>query len=106
MFINTVLYIRQSRHSFQQLSKKNYKRSSSTIPKAPKDSSPKKQSHLQKVNQSYLEHMKNAFSYSMTSFKSGFIFFIHGCFPNVLVDNGSKSIQKLNKQLITKSNKN
>jgi hypothetical protein len=97
MFINTVLYIRRSRPHFQQLNKMSTHTNKNKTTK-------KQQSHLQELNQSYLEHMKNAFSYSMLSFKSGVVFFIHGCFPNVLVDNGSKWIKKLHEQLTTKPN--
>jgi hypothetical protein len=56
--------------------------------------------HLQELNITYIEHFKQAFSYSITSFKASIIFAIHAFFPNLLITTGSKMIKKLNEKFI------
>ena len=52
--------------------------------------------HLEEVNMTYFNHLQHAISYSFISFYAGFIFIIHGFFPNILVHNGSTIINRLN----------
>lgn len=58
--------------------------------------------HLEDLNQTYFEHLKDAIGYSIKSFTAGFIFLIHGFFPDILVTNGSDTISELNNILIIK----
>lgn len=62
-------------------------------------------SHLDDIRQTYLEHLYDALGYSLRSFASGFIFLIHGVFPDRLVVDGSNMIAELNSILIIKKKK-
>lgn len=57
-------------------------------------------SHLEKIGMGYFEHMCQAFLYSFTAFKAGFVFFIHGLFPDLLETTGSEIIHHLNSKLM------
>lgn len=55
--------------------------------------------HLEDVKMDYLTHMKYSFLFSLESCCAGFIFLIHGIFPNILVTSGSSKIRNLNKRI-------
>jgi hypothetical protein len=52
-------------------------------------------SHLQQLNTTYIKHLGDAVQYSSKSFFMGFVFLIHGFFPNILVYTGSNIIKEL-----------
>ncbi len=58
--------------------------------------------HPNSVNQTYLEHMRDAFDYGITSCIGGYILIIHSIFPFVFKDTGSKIIFHLNDRLQAK----
>jgi hypothetical protein len=58
--------------------------------------------HLKYVKQTYLAHFMDAFSYSCSSFKAGFYFFIHAFCPDLFEFDGSREIDELNSILIYK----
>lgn len=45
--------------------------------------------HLQENNQSYFQHMKDAFSLAGKSFLATISFFVHGVFPMIFTHTGS-----------------
>lgn len=51
--------------------------------------------HLEEINMTYLEHMLQAFSYSIEALKACIILFIHGLFPDIYKYEGSKKIHNL-----------
>ena len=51
--------------------------------------------HLLEKNMTYFRHLKKALYYASISFYSGFVFIIHGAYPNVLENEGSDAIKKL-----------
>ena len=59
----------------------------------------KSNNHLKDINKTYCEHLGGALFYSSVSIFAGFVFIIHGLFPNILVYNGSSLIKYLNKCL-------
>lgn len=61
--------------------------------------------HLEKYNQTYLEHLADAFHYSYLSLKSCILFFIHGIYPDIFTYTGSENIGYLNNLLKHKKNK-
>ena len=56
--------------------------------------------HLNENECSYIDHFTNALKYSSISLKASFYFFIHAIFPDFYIDNGSKTINSLNKIII------
>jgi hypothetical protein len=42
--------------------------------------------HLQNINQTYLQHFRDAFFYSAICFKLAFCFFIHALYPDIFID--------------------
>lgn len=59
--------------------------------------------HLQNINQTYLQHLRNAIGYSMLCQKASIIFMVHALCPDWFVDNGSNTIKDLQKQLSSHS---
>lgn len=55
--------------------------------------------HLESVGQNYTEHFNDSMSYSWTSLKSSFYFFVHGIYPDVFETSGSNTIIELNNQI-------
>jgi hypothetical protein len=55
--------------------------------------------HLEEINQSYCEHFRNAFSYSMQSLKCSFYFLIHAFWPDCFQHDGSESIKELHETI-------
>jgi hypothetical protein len=53
--------------------------------------------HLINRNITYFQHIKRRFYYASISFYAGFVFIIHGIYPNLLENKGSNSIKKLYK---------
>ena len=51
--------------------------------------------HLTKINQTYLSHFIDAFSYFRKSFKASFYFLAHAIYPDVFEYNGSNEITEL-----------
>jgi hypothetical protein len=62
-----------------------------------------KMHHLQNINQTYIEHMRNAMSYAFLSQKASLVFLIHALYPDVFVDDGSKTIRILQDKLSSQS---
>ena len=56
--------------------------------------------HLNENECSYIDHFTNALKYSSISLKASFYFFIHAIFPDFYIDNGSKTINSLNRIII------
>lgn len=52
--------------------------------------------HLEAVQQTYLEHLSDAWSYSLESIMAAFYFFLHGLCPDMFVNNGSETIARIN----------
>jgi fructose-bisphosphate aldolase class 1 len=52
--------------------------------------------HLQKINQTYFQHLQNAFSYAAQCQKASLYFMVHAIYPDVFVDNGSTMVRCLN----------
>lgn len=61
--------------------------------------------HLQKINQTYLQHFKDAVSYSYVSQKASLYFILHALYPDMFMTNGSSEIAKLHEQLQKKNNR-
>lgn len=55
--------------------------------------------HLQNINQTYLQHLRNAIGYSMSCQKASIIFMVHALYPDWFVDNGSNVVRNLLKQI-------
>lgn len=53
-------------------------------------------SHLINKNITYFEHLKRTLYYASISFYAGFVFIIHGIYPDTLENHGSNAIKKLN----------
>ena len=51
--------------------------------------------HLKIVKQSYCEHFKDAFTYSLLSFKASVYFFIHAIYPDIFETSGSNQISNI-----------
>jgi hypothetical protein len=60
--------------------------------------------HLFFVNQSYLVHFKESLYFSFVSLKASFYFLCHAVYPDIFVNNGSKTIYNLNKEIQDKLN--
>lgn len=60
--------------------------------------------HLDDVKMDYIAHLKNALYYSFESCMSGAIFLVHGFYPDLLVNTGSRKIRQLSKQIEEDSN--
>ena len=52
--------------------------------------------HLKENNISYFGHMKRSSGFAYQSFKAFLVFLIHAFLPFAFVDDGSKTIKKLN----------
>lgn len=52
--------------------------------------------HLINRNITYFQHLRKTFYYASLSFYAGFVFIIHGIYPDILENKGSNSIKKLN----------
>jgi hypothetical protein len=59
--------------------------------------------HLKSVKQSYTDHMKDSFFYSLVCLKLGVYFFIHGLYPDIL-DNTSIELSQLSTLIKSKYN--
>lgn len=60
--------------------------------------------HLEDHNQTYFQHMRDAFGFAWKSLKSSMYFLIHGLFPWSFQSNGSTHIAELNETLVRKKN--
>jgi hypothetical protein len=58
--------------------------------------------HLEEVDQTYSQHLKDAMKYSWVSFKSSFFFFFHGLVPCLYEHNGSDNVSRLNATIAQK----
>lgn len=61
--------------------------------------------HLEKINQTYIQHFKDTLVYSSLSLYASCIFFIHGLYPDILVNDGSEIIFNLNSMIQKKLKK-
>lgn len=61
--------------------------------------------HLNFANQSYLEHFRDAISYSGQSIKAGLFFFIHALWPDLFTQSGSQCVHELSETIRLKYNK-
>jgi hypothetical protein len=57
--------------------------------------------HLSDINMTYCDHLFSALGYSVQAFSAGFIFILHGIFPECCVYTGSKIINDLNNKVQT-----
>lgn len=55
--------------------------------------------HLQKINQTYFQHLQNAFSYATQCQKASLYFMVHAIYPDIFVDNGSTTVKRLHERL-------
>ena len=51
--------------------------------------------HLDEIRQSYIEHMKDALTYSFMAGKATICFFIHAIYPDIMICDGSETIRSL-----------
>ncbi len=51
--------------------------------------------HLNDIRQSYIEHMRDALTYSFMAGKATICFLIHAIYPDFLVCDGSETIRSL-----------
>lgn len=51
--------------------------------------------HLKAIDQTYFQHFKNAFFYSILCQKASLYFAVHAIYPDWFVKNGSQTIQHL-----------
>ena len=58
--------------------------------------------HLEGINQTYFEHLKDAFYYSFCSFKASIYFLMHGIYPDIFINSGSTTIININNLIIEK----
>lgn len=61
--------------------------------------------HLQKVRQSYCEHLCDALVYAGMAFQAGFIFIAHGFYPDLWEYDGGMMIQKISIKIENKRRK-
>jgi hypothetical protein len=61
--------------------------------------------HLKKVNQNYIEHFRDSFTYSLLCLRASFYFLIHSLWPDLYEYDGSLTIRKLIHYIEEKSNK-
>lgn len=59
--------------------------------------------HLQKVKQSYTDHMNDSFYYGLVCLKLSIYFFIHGLYPDTL-EHTSIELSQLSTLIKSKSN--
>ncbi len=55
--------------------------------------------HLQKINQTYFQHLQNAFSYAAQCQKASLYFMVHAFYPDMFVDDGSTMVRRLHERL-------
>lgn len=55
--------------------------------------------HLEDINQTYFDHLKDAIYYSFKSFQAGIYFLIHGLYPDIFTKTGSAIIFDVNSQI-------
>lgn len=60
-------------------------------------------SHLKEINQTYIQHFRDAMFYSAVCFKLALCFFIHGLYPDSFV-NSSIELSRLNTLIKMKYN--
>lgn len=51
--------------------------------------------HLQDVDQSYFEHLKDSLYYCYLSLKASYYFLLHGIYPDIYTSAGSRQIYDL-----------
>ncbi len=57
--------------------------------------------HPASVNESYLQHMQSALSFSLTFFVGGIIALIHAFFPFLFEKTGSELITRLHQKMVS-----
>ena len=62
--------------------------------------------HLEEINKTYYEHMKQAMGYSWKIFKISLVLFLHAFFPNIFVHYASTRIEYLRKEMKNDTNNN
>lgn len=62
--------------------------------------------HLQDINQTYLEHLKDSLWYSLFSLRACIVFLIHGIYPDIFETEGSDTIFHISGMIHEKYNKN
>lgn len=60
--------------------------------------------HPKSIGETYLQHLKHAFSFGISMLKGSLVCFIHGLFPFIFIDKGSKCINELHEKMIVKRN--
>jgi hypothetical protein len=58
--------------------------------------------HLEKVDQTYFEHLVDSMSYCGRALQSAFYFACHGIYPDIFETNGSESILELSNEIMEK----
>jgi hypothetical protein len=59
-------------------------------------------SHLTKSGQTYLEHLCDAWSYSIKAYIASCVFFIHGLIPDTFIHTGSAIINSITSDISEK----
>jgi hypothetical protein len=57
--------------------------------------------HPKSVNETYIQHLFTAMSFSMKLFKAAIACFIHALVPGLCIKTGSKSISELHLKMLT-----
>jgi hypothetical protein len=57
--------------------------------------------HPATVGETYLQHMRSAFSFAATMILTGLACFIHGLFPFLFRTNGRDAIELLHRRMVT-----
>ena len=58
--------------------------------------------HLDKVNQTYFEHLVDSMGYCGRALRSAFYFACHGIYPDIFETKGSETILELNNEIVEK----
>ena len=57
--------------------------------------------HLEDINESYFQHMRHAFRFSLQLATGTLACLVHAVFPFLCVKSGSEIIQKLHRDMVT-----
>lgn len=60
--------------------------------------------HLRDNNQTYFEHLKDAWMYAIYSLACSYVYFIHGALPMILQHNGSRMTTFVYNHILNKDN--
>lgn len=58
-------------------------------------------SHLNRVNESYFQHMRHALSFTLGMFAGALCCLVHAIFPFLFENTGSQIVQRLHDRMVT-----